>query len=118
MGFLTAKQKIFIVAPIFILIVISITLSKTDKNYYKYEYFDQHFQGKVISNKYDENSHFQKIEITNSNNLFLEDLKIIVLIKEGDSIIKKRNTTYFDLFKSNGNNYNYDMYTKKLKKIK
>lgn len=117
MGFLTTRHKIFIIASILVLIIFSIILSKTDKNYYKYKYLDQHFQGRVISNKYDENSHFQKIKIIDSNDLFLEDLKIIVLIKEGDSLVKQKNTTYFIVYKKDSRII-YDMHNKNLRIVK
>ncbi|MCG2793192.1 MAG: hypothetical protein L6262_06585 [Weeksellaceae bacterium] len=118
MGFLTLKQKLFIVAPILLLMIISIILSKTDKDYYKKQYYNQYGQGKVVSNTYNSSCHCNTVKLSDYNTLNLDELKIIILIKKGDSLVKQKNTTYFTVYKRDNSRIIYDMYNKNLKVIK
>ncbi|SMO96522.1 hypothetical protein SAMN06265171_1172 [Chryseobacterium rhizoplanae] len=89
-----------------------------DPNLSKYKYFDQYCNGRVISNSYDLMTHFNVVKSSDGNKIYLEDLKIISLIKIGDSIIKNKNATYLTVYKKNNTKVIYDMYNKKLKVVK
>lgn len=89
-----------------------------DPNFSKYKYFDQHCNGRVVSNKYDFTTHFNIIESSDGNKLYLENLKIITLISVGDSIVKNKNVTYFIVYKKDNNRIIYDMYNKEIKILK
>ena len=89
-----------------------------DPNFTKNKYFDQCFNGKVISNSYDRNTHFNIVRLSDYKKVYLEDLKIIVLIKNGDSLSKQKDKTYFTVFKKDNSQIIYDMYNKNLRVIK
>lgn len=118
MGFLTTKQQLFIVLPIFILIIVSIVVSKKNRNYNKKKFYDQYGEGRVVSNTYNSSCHCHKVKLSNSHNLNLDDIRIISLIKENDSLAKKKNTTFFTVYKGNGHRILYDMYNKKIEFVK
>lgn len=89
-----------------------------DPSLSKYKYFDQYCNGKVISNSYDLMTHFNILKSSDGNKIYLEDLKIISLIKIGDSIVKNKDVTYFTVYKKDNTRVIYDMYNKNLKIIK
>ncbi|SIS33981.1 hypothetical protein SAMN05421639_102808 [Chryseobacterium shigense] len=89
-----------------------------DPNLSKYKYFDQYCNGQVISNSYDLTTHFNIVKASDGNKIYLEDLKIISLIKIGDSIVKDKDVTYFTVYKKDNTKVIYDMYNKNLKIIK
>lgn len=84
-----------------------------DPDLSKYKYFDQHCNGKVISNAYDLMTHFNIVRLSDGNNIYLEDLKIISLIKIGDSIVKNKDVTYFTIYKKDKSKVIYDVENKK-----
>lgn len=86
-----------------------------DPNFSKYKYFEQHFNGIVVYDKYDYMSHCHLIKTSDNKKIYLEDLNIIILIDTGDSIVKNKNVTYFMLYKKDHRKIFYDMYHKKLK---
>ncbi|MCQ4140894.1 hypothetical protein [Chryseobacterium sp. EO14] len=86
-----------------------------DPNFSKYKYFEQHFNGLVVYDKYDYMSHCHLIKTSDNKKIYLEDLNIIILIGTGDSIVKNKNVTYFMLYKKDRRKIFYDMYHKKLK---
>lgn len=89
-----------------------------DPNLSKYKYFNQHCNGRVISNSYDLMTHFNIVKSSDGNKMYLDDLKIIGLIKIGDSIIKNKDVTYFTVYKKDKTKIIYDMYSKELKAVK
>lgn len=60
-------------------------------------------------------THFNIVRSSDGNKIYLEDLKIISLIKIGDSIVKNKDVTYFTVYKKNNTKVIYDMYNKNLK---
>lgn len=63
-------------------------------------------------------THFNIVRSSDGNKIYLEDLKIISLIKIGDSIVKNKDVTYFTVYKKDNTRVIYDMYNKNLKIIK
>lgn len=89
-----------------------------DPNLSKYKYFDQHCNEHVISNSYDLVTHFNVVRTSDGNKIYLEDSKIISLIKIGDSIVKNKDVTYFTVYKKDKTKIIYDLYDKSLTIIK
>ena len=59
-----------------------------DPNFSKYKYFEQHFNGIVVYDKYDYMSHAYLVKTSDYKKIYLDDLNIITLIDTGDSIVK------------------------------
>lgn len=118
MGFL--KRNINKIILLFFGIVLCGKIIKKifDPNLSKYKYFNQQCNGQVISNSYDLMTHFNIVKSSDGNKVYLEDLKIISLIKIGDSIVKNKDITYFTVYKKNNTKVIYNMYNKNLKIIK
>ncbi|GAA5095682.1 hypothetical protein GCM10023210_28720 [Chryseobacterium ginsengisoli] len=89
-----------------------------DPNSDKYEYFEQHFNGRVIYRSYDQMSHTYLIKSSDYKKIYIDDLDFFTLIKLGDSIVKKKNVTYLTLYKKDHCKIIYDMYDKKLRILK
>ncbi|PWN57542.1 hypothetical protein [Chryseobacterium viscerum] len=118
MGFLTTKQQIFILLPIILLIILSIVLNITDKNYNKQQFYNQYGEGRVVLNDYNSSCHCHTIKLSDSQSLNLDDIRIISMIKKNDWIVKKKNNTFFIVYKADQSRIFYDMYNKNLKIIK
>ena len=118
MGFL--KKNINKIILIFFGIIFCGMIIKkiSDPDLPKYKYFNQQCNGRVISNSYDLMTHFNIVKSSDGNKIYLEDLKIISLIKIGDSIVKNKDVTYFTVYKKGDIKVIYDMYNKNLKVVK
>ncbi|RXM41222.1 hypothetical protein BOQ62_01405 [Chryseobacterium sp. CH21] len=73
---------------------------------------------KRVSLQYDLITHFNIVKFSDGNTIYLEDEKIISLIKIGDSIVKNKDVTYFTVYKKDTTKVIYDMYNKNLEVIK
>ncbi|CAI8937435.1 hypothetical protein [Chryseobacterium sp. IT-36CA2] len=118
MGFL--KKNINKIILLFFGIMFSGIIIKKicDPDLSKYKYFNQYCNGRVISNSYDLMTHFNIVKSSDGNKIYLEDLKIISLIKIGDSIVKNKDVTYFTIYKKDDTKVIYDMYNKNLKVVR
>ncbi|KPH11386.1 hypothetical protein [Chryseobacterium sp. ERMR1:04] len=99
MGFLKVNVNKTILVLFGIIFCFLIIRKAFDPNLSRYKYFDQYCNGIVVSNSYDETSHFNIVKSSDSNKIHLEDMKIITLIKVGDSIVKNKDATYFTVYK-------------------
>lgn len=115
MGFLKKNLDKIVLLFFGLLFFIFIIKKMLDPNLSKYKYFDQYGNGKVISNTYDLTIHFNVVKSSDGNEIYLEDLKIISLIKPGDYLVKNKDVTYFTVYKKDGSKIVYDMYNKEIK---
>lgn len=115
MGFLKNNFNKIILFFLGLLFFIIIIKKIFDPNLSKYKYFDQYCNGKVISNKYDLTTHFNIVQTSDGNKIYLEDLKIITLIKPGDSLVKNKDVTYFTVYRKDKCKIIYDMYNQEIK---
>jgi len=115
MGFLKKNLDKIVLLFFGLLFFIFIIKKMLDPNLSKYKYFDQYGNGKVISNAYDLTIHFNVVKSSDGNEIYLEDLKIISLIKPGDYLVKNKDVTYFTVYKKDGSKIVYDMYNKEIK---
>lgn len=118
MGFLKNNINKIVLCFFGLLFFIIIIKKMLDPNLSKYKYFDQHCNGKVISNIYDLTTHFNIVKSSDGNKIYLEDLNIISLIKPGDSLVKNKDVTYFTVYKKDKSKIVYDMYNKQIKILK